>query len=202
MKSLVPFICAVVLSTLFLVSDMAQAQDRDPLKEMNMPFIDRDGDGINDVLQHGWGRRFVERYKKRQKIWEQLNVEIIKGEDGPQVDTDNDGVGDIALREYMKSKMDEKIDTDGDGEPDTALKDYLGRRFKAFDADGDGLPDEISKEKIREHMKRMQEWRQEIRDRVRRGLPAFVDENGDGVPDNLPAGFGWRGRKPNSGGGN
>ena len=142
----------------------------------------------------------MERYKKRKKVWEQLNVEIIKGEDGPKVDTDGDGVGDIDLRDYMKSKMDQKIDTDGDGKPDTALRDYLGRRFKAFDANGDGLPDDITREEMRRYMQQMREWRREIRERVRQGLPAFVDENKDGIPDNLPNGFGWRGYRGNRGG--
>ena len=161
--------------------------------EIEMPFIDRDSDGINDLLQNGWGLRFMERYKKRQLVWEQLNVEIIRGRKGAMVDTDGDGIGDIPLHDFMKEKMDELIDTDGDGNPDTALIDYLGRRFRAFDNDGDGLPEDISKEEMRERMRQMRDWRQGIHDRVGRGLPAFEDLDGDGVPDDLPEGFGWRG---------
>ena len=172
--------------------------------EIELPFIDRDGDGINDLLQNGWGLRFVDRYKKRQLVWEQLNVEIIRGDKGREgregllVDTDGDGVGDMDMHEYMKGKMDTLIDTDGDGTPDMALKDYLGRQFRAFDRNGDGLPDDISPEEMREKMKQMEQWRREMRDRVREGQPPFEDANGDGVPDQLPPGFGWRGQ-PGSG---
>jgi len=180
------------LAMFFLGTDL-KAQDTPP--EIEIPFIDRDGDGINDLLQNGWGTRFLNRYKKRQLVWEQLEVEIIRGDGGAMVDTDGDGVGDIALGEYMKSKMDELIDTDGDGVADTPLKDYLGRRFKAFDRNGDGMPDDFSRKEMKQFMQNMKEWRKNIRDRIRQGLPAFVDEDGDGVPDGLPNGFGWRGSK-------
>ncbi len=192
MKNLMVFMVALALCLLF-VFDNTQAQDPDPTEEMRIPFIDRDGDGVNDMLQNGWGQRFMQRYKKRQKIWEQLKPDIIEDEDGPMVDTDGDGTGDISLREFLKSKMDEMIDTDGDGKPDTALRDYLGRRFKAFDGNGDGLPDNITKEQMREHRQQMIEWRKEIRERLRQGKLPFPDDNGDGIPDNLPPGFGWRG---------
>jgi hypothetical protein len=192
MKNLVVLTLAVVMCLLFAINP-ARAQDPDPTEEMRVPFIDRDGDGVNDFLQNGWGQRFMQRYKMRQKVWEQLNIEIVKGEDGPKVDTDGDGVGDVDLREFMKSKMDEMIDTDGDGKPDTALRDYLGRRFKAFDGDDDGLPDNITKEEMRKHRQEMLEWRKEIRERLREGKSPFPDTDNDGVPDNLPPGFGWRG---------
>ena len=91
----------------------------------DIPFIDRDGDGVNDIAQNGWGLRFLERQEKRQLVWDQLNIEVIRTEEGMMVDTDGDGVGDVALRTYMQSKHDELIDTDGDGTPDTAIKDYL-----------------------------------------------------------------------------
>ncbi len=197
MKNLkhIMFMFVIAFLTVLFLSDGLLAQEPDPFPDVEIPFIDRDGDGINDLLQHGWGLRFMERYKKRQLVWEQLNVEIIKGEDGIMVDTDGNGVGDISVRDFLKEKMDTLIDTNGDGTPDTALKDFLGRRFKAFDKDGDGIPDEISKEEFKEIMKKMKEWRQEIRDRIRQGLPPFIDENSDGIPDNLPEGFRWRGFK-------
>ena len=188
-----------VTALFFLVSDVS-AQEPDPEPgDLDIPFIDRDGDGINDLLQNGWGLRFMQRYRKRQELWDLLQVEIIRGEGGPMVDTDGDGVGDIPFREFMKEKMDELIDTDGDGVPDTPIRDYLGGRFRSFDHDGDGLPDDFSREEMREHLRRMRQWRNEIRDRVRQGLPPFIDENGDGIPDNLPSGFGWRGSRGRGG---
>jgi len=198
MKNLknIMFMFVITFLAVSLLSDGLLAQEPTPGKpDIEIPFIDRDGDGINDLLQHGWGLRFMERYKKRQLVWEQLNVEIIKGEDGVMVDTDGDGVGDISVHDFLKEKMATLIDTDGDGTPDTALKDFLGRRFRAFDKDGDGIPDEISKEELKQMMQKMREWRKEIRDRIRQGLPPFIDENGDGIPDNLPEGFRWRGFK-------
>jgi len=197
MKNLkhIMFLSLIAFLAVSFLSDGLLAQEPDPEPDVEIPFIDRDGDGINDLLQHGWGLRFMERYKKRQLVWEQLNVEIIKGEDGVMVDTDGDGVGDMSVRDFLKEKMDTLIDTDGDGTPDTALKDFLGRRFRAFDKDGDGIPDEISRKELKEMMQKMKEWRKEIRDRIRQGLPPFIDENGDGIPDNLPEGFRWRGSK-------
>lgn len=141
-------------------------------------------------MQEGWGLRFIERYKKRQEVWNQLNVEIVRSEDGAMVDTDGDGKGDISVSDYMKSKMDELIDTDDDGIADTPLKDYLGKTFKGLDQDGDGLPDEITKEEFRELMKEMRELRKEIRERIKKGLPPFVDEDGDGKPDKIPPAWG------------
>jgi hypothetical protein len=180
------------VAILILSAGIAATPAQD-MKDIEIPFVDRDGDGINDLLQNGWGLRFMNRYKKRQQVWEQLNVEVVRGDQGMMVDTDGDGVGDVSMRDYMKSIMGKLIDTDGDGIPDTPLKNYLGRRFKAFDKDGDGLPDEISREEMRAQMQQMQQWRETIRERIRRGLPAFTDDDGDGVPDNLPSGFGWRG---------
>jgi hypothetical protein len=194
-----PIFAVVFLVIVFAAGSIFAQEMEDP--EIDIPFIDRDGDGINDLLQNGWGLRFIERYKKRQLVWEQLNIEIIRDEDGALVDTDGDGTGDMPLREFMKAHMDELIDTDGDGVPDTALKDYLGRRFRAFDKNGDGLPDDISREELREKMRKMKQWRREIRDRIRRGEPPFIDEDGDGIPDNLPEGFGWRGFRGRGGGG-
>lgn len=194
--SLVPVFAAMT----FLNLD-AFAQDQNPpsvpdrMKDLDIeiPFIDRDGDGINDLVQNGWGLRFLNRYKKRQELWDMLNVEIVKGEDGKRmVDTDGDGEGDIAFRDFMAEQMERLIDTDGDGVPDKPLREYLGRRFQSFDGDGDGLPDEFTREKMKAFIDEMKEWRKHVRDRMNQGLPPFVDENGDGIPDNLPPGFGRR----------
>jgi len=163
--------------------------------EIELPFIDRDSDGINDLLQNGWGLRFAERYKKRQELWNQLlNVEVKRGEGGRTVDTNGDGVGDVPFHEFMQGKMNELIDTDGDGEKDTPLKGYLGGRFKFFDQDGDGLPDDLSADEIKERMQEMKNWKQGIRERVHQGESAFVDDDGDGIPDNLPQRFMKRGQ--------
>jgi|GEM_PF-1996828 len=199
---------AILLVTILAFASSLVAQESnngdavsDKIKDLNIeiPFIDRDGDGINDLLQNGWGLRFLKRYQKRQLVWEQLNVEIIRSEDGLMVDTNGDGKGDVAFHDFMKQKMDELIDTDGDGKPDTPLKDYLGRRFKAYDKNGDGLPDDFNREEMKNFMKQMREWRQSIHDRIRQGLPPFIDQNNDGVPDNLPEAFFWRGH-PRKGG--
>lgn len=180
------------LFALLMMNGIASAQETSPaVSDNEIPFIDRDGDGINDLMQEGWGLRFVERYKKRQEIWNLLNAELTRGEEGAMIDSDGDGVADISRRDYMKTKLDELVDTDDDGIADTPLKDYLGKTFKAFDQDGDGLPDEISKEEFRQLKEEMKQWREEVRDRLRKGLPAFVDEDGDGKPDKIPPGHAW-----------
>lgn len=198
LDKLMTLVFAGSLVLLMGVSNSVAAQDVDD-PEVDIPFIDRDGDGINDLLQHGWGLRFRERYQQRQAVWEQLNVEVTRGERGMMVDLDGDGVGDQAFSEFIQGKMDELIDTDGDGVPDTPLGDYLGRRFRAFDHDGDGLPDDISREELRERMREMQNWRREIHERMRQGLPAFEDTDGDGIPDNLPEDWGRRRHTGNDG---
>ncbi len=205
-RSHVLFFLGIVILTastrLLAQEEGDQKRIRERLREMDieLPFIDNDGDGINDCLQNGWGLRFMNRYMKRQELWDLLNVEIVHDEDGMMVDTDGDGIGDISFRDFMKSKMDELIDTDSDGVPDTPIRNYFGKGFKAFDRDGDGLPDDFTKEEMREMMGQMRQWRQEIRDRIHEGLPPFIDDNGDGVPDNMPEGFQWRGGSGGSGG--
>lgn len=189
LNSFKSFLTLLLFSLLFL-SGTAIAQDEDSdddSKDVDIPFVDRDGDGINDLLQHGWGLRFLKRYQKRQLIWDQLNIDVVKGEDGKRmVDTDGDGIGDINFKDYMKEHMNELIDTDGDGIGDTTLKDYLGRRFQSFDRDGDGIPDDMSKEEMRAAFAEMKKWREQLRERLRNGQVPFIDENGDGIPDNLP----------------
>jgi hypothetical protein len=192
-------ITLIIFFGLLFVNYGLWAQEENSLDPQNdtdiqLPFIDRDGDGINDLLQNGWGLRFMNRYKQRQALWDQLNAEIVGEGKDRLVDLDGDGVGDVSLRDFLRSKMDELIDTDGDGEADTPLKEILKRRFQSFDRDGDGLPDEFTGEEMRERMKNIQEWREQIHERMKNGLPPFIDENGDGIPDNLPEGFGFRGR--------
>ncbi|MCP4726416.1 MAG: hypothetical protein GY863_15330 [bacterium] len=185
-------------------------------ENVEIPFVDRDGDGINDLLQNGWGLRFLRQYKNRREAWNQImeNGENagkmidtdgdgiadtpmqgkFRGHMNELIDTDGDGVADTAFRDYMKTLMHGLIDTNGDGVADTPIGEYMRRQFQLLDQDGDGIPDELTGEQIRENMKQMREWRRQIRENLKNGLPAFTDENGDGIPDNLPAGFGWIGR--------
>ena len=59
----------VILGILWINSDLLAQDNNDAEQpdEKNIPFIDRDGDGINDFLQHGWGLKILERHKQRQK---------------------------------------------------------------------------------------------------------------------------------------
>lgn len=198
MKSsdIIAFLLLLLLVSIIAFVQPAVAQQPEPGSGIELPFIDRDGDGINDMLQNGWGLRFMERYKRRQLVWEQLKVEIIRSDEGAQVDTNGDGTGDVSVHDFLKQKMAELIDTDGDGVADTPLGDYLGGRFKSFDRDGDGLPDDLSKDDMQKQMKNMETWRKELHDRMEHGKPPFIDENSDGIPDDLPDGFGWRGLPP------
>ncbi len=197
------------LFAMFAVDETSTAQDTaapeipeapetpipDTMPDIELPFIDRDSDGINDLVQSGWGLRFAERYKKRQDLWNRLNVEIVRDEDGRMVDTNGDGDGDISVHDFMMEKMNELVDSDGDGEKDTPLREYLGGRFKSFDQNGDGLPDDLTAEEVRERMNEMRAWRQEIRERIHKGEAAFTDDDGDGIPDNLPMRYKKRGNQ-------
>jgi len=175
------------------LAGITQAQEAPQAPPVELPFIDRDSDGINDMVQNGWGFRFLERYKKRQLIWEQLKGEVL-----PEKPTQPDAgqEREQKMADFLQQKMNEMIDTDNDGVADTPLGEYMGRQFQAIDKDGDGLPDDISKEQMREHMKKMRDWRNEVWQRINDGRPPFIDANRDGIPDNLPDGFGWRGYRP------
>jgi len=227
----ITFITALlfILGAVLINSDI-RAQDNtgqtveDQLKnlQIRIPFIDRDEDGINDLLQNGWGLRFLERYKNRRAAWDQIMGERKNGgrmidsdgdgtPDTPMrdvihermnelVDTNGDGTADTPFGQYMRGLMGELIDTDGDGTPDTPLGRHMRKNFQLFDQNGDGVPDELSAEQLRQHFQDMQQWRDQIRQNILNGRPAFTDEDGDGVPDNCPEGFGWmrrrdRGRK-------
>lgn len=219
----------------------------------NVPFIDDNGDGINDLMQSRWGLRFIKRQAIRNAIWDQLNVEIVFQDDTRWVDTDGDGVGDIQLHDYINSLLDtdgdgqaditlreylglggrginvdtdgdgtfetplhqyiqeqlditivgelgdKMVDTDGDGVGDIALRDYI---VDLLDTDGDGTPDITMREylgldesEIQNRLERFRAFREEVRSRRQQGMSPYVDEDGDGTPDNLPEGFRWRGRR-------
>ncbi len=182
-------------------------------ENIEIPFVDRDGDGINDLLQNGWGLRFLRQYKNRRAVWNQMMNDEQSGKlvdtDGDGVpdtqvrelareqmniliDTDNDGTGDTPFRQYMKNMMKGLVDSNGDGVPDTPLGEYMRKQFQMLDQNGDGIPDELTPEQISLHIKEMHEWMKQIRDNIMSGESPFIDENGDGIPDNLPAGLlGW-----------
>lgn len=171
-----------------------------------LPFIDKDGDGVNDLLQNGWGLKFGERQKKRQAMKELMGIygkpELVDTDndgkpDTPYIDTDNDGKVDTPVKEFMQNKLNQLIDTDKDGVLDTPLRDYIRQHNRTFDRDGDGVPDAATPEEIRQHMQEMKTWLQQIQERIKQGLPPFIDENGDGIPDNLPSRMQWRGGKQN-----
>ena len=204
-RIIINIIAAVLLTLLGIVwvnGDLLAQTNTGPqtvqeqLRAMNIeiPFIDKDGDGINDLMQNGWGLRFMEQYKNRRALWNQM----MEGEEKEKqmIDTDGDGIPDTPLNEMFRQQLRGKIDTDGDGVPDTQWEEHMRRRFQFFDQDGDGVPDELTPEQIRQHFQEMKEWREQIRQNLMNGLPAFTDENGDAVPDNLPGGgFGWMKRR-------
>ena len=183
--------------------------------EKEIPFIDRDGDGINDIYQRGWGLGFSKDRnvgRMGDKIKEQLKPELVDTDndgtpDTPYVDTDNDGVVDTPLHDYLEAtrearqaeraefreKMNELVDTDNDGVADTPLYQLIRNQFRMFDQDGDGKPDVATPEEIRKYMEEMKEWQEQMRERIHQNLPPFIDEDGDGVPDNLPARLRLRG---------
>ena len=190
---------AMILLGLIWVNTALFAQETDPADPAEVTgdhpnlrdhFIDRDGDGINDVFQRGLGLRMGRKGRGR-------------GADGTGpgraggvrigVDTDGDGVVDQIM-----------IDTDGDGVGDISLKDHLAQRMELLDRDGDGNPDPLSREELQAHIDAMREWRQSVHEHIDQGLTPFVDEDGDGVPDGRPDPLrrgrgGLNGRTPGAG---
>ena len=174
-------ISLVIIGLIYVNSDIFAQENgnQDPKENIpeDIPFIDRNGDGINDGLQYGWGLRFLQRHKMRQKIKEGLNL---------------DGKGDKSMREFMQERMDELVDSNGDGvinDNDVTLRELMHQRFGTFDRDGDGKPDVGT-----QHMKEMSQWRQQMQERMKNGFAPYIDENGDGFPD-FPDGPAMRRRK-------
>jgi len=187
-------IALLTLSGLLFISAGLRAQKTENIQKqlrnlkISIPFIDRDGDGINDLLQNGWGLKFLEQYRNLRAIWDQINVE---GKDeGQLVDTDNDGVPDKPFREFMMQKMNQPVDTDGDGVVDTPLQEHLAKRFQSFDDDGDGIPDPLTPQQIQQYMEEMRMWREAVKEQVLRGQDVFGEESVDGVLKSIPANFG------------
>lgn len=205
----------LILAGIIWVNTDIFAQDNTGTGQNNadkekLPFIDKDGDGVNDLLQNGWGLKFAERQKKRQAMKELMGIygkpELVDTDndgkpDTPYIDTDNDGKVDTPLKEFMQNKMNQLIDTNNDGVPDTPLRDYIRQHNRTFDRNGDGVPDAATPEEIRQHMQEIKAWRQQIQERIKQGLPPFIDENNDGIPDNLPPHMQWRGGQKNQNGG-
>ena len=185
----------VIFGLVWIHSDIFAQEDpvtkQEPPKE-EIPFIDRDGDGVNDLLQYGWGLRFL----MRRRIMEELKQNNQNNNGNRQgqilIDTDNDGVPDTPFREYMQGKMNELIDTDNDGIPDRPLGEHIRKQYGTFDRDGDGIPYIATAEEVREYLFATKAWRDQILERIEQGLPPFVDEDGDGIPDNLPMRLRWQ----------
>ena len=190
----------VIFGLMWIHSDIFAQEDpeirQDPPEE-EIPFIDRDGDGVNDLLQHGWGLRFLMRRRMMEEL--KQNNQNNRNQNGSiLIDTDNDGVPDTPFREYMREKMNELIDTDNDGVPDRPLGEHIRKQYGTFDRDGDGIPDIATPEEVREYLYATKTWRNQMLERIEQGLPPFVDEDGDGIPDNLPMRLRWQKGKNNN----
>lgn len=172
-------ISLAVLGLIWLHSD-SFAQET-PAEEI--PFIDRDGDGVNDFLQRGWGLRFNRMKKMREKIMEGLKPEMVDTDDDgvadtPYIDTDGDGEVDTPLHEYLEATREERraenngrfhpvmVDTDDDGEVDTPY----------IDTDADGEADTPLHEF-------MQAIKEERKAQYQARMQELVDTDNDGVPD-------------------
>jgi hypothetical protein len=156
-------------------------------------FIDMDGDGINDGFQRGIGVRQGKGFGGMRGGPGAAGG--VRGFDGKgkfghiSVDTDGDGVADQIM-----------VDLDGDGEGDTSLQEHLQARWQLMDQDGDGNPDPVTRDEIQQHLQAMREWQQSVMQRIQDGLPAFIDENEDGIPDDRPDHLPMRGRGGMGGG--
>jgi len=192
----------IVFGLSFIHNDIfAQQEDpeikQDPPEE-EIPFIDRDGDGVNDLLQYGWGLRFLMRRRMMEEL-KQNNQNSNRNRQGQVlIDTDDDGVPDTPFREYMRERMKGLVDTDNDGEPDTPLGEHIRKRYGTFDRDGDGVPDIATADEVREYLQETAMFQKKMMDRIEEGLPPFVDEDGDGIPDDLPMRLRWQKGKNNN----
>lgn len=122
-----------------------------------VPFIDKDGDGIHDLFQYEWKEK--KQFKKHFN--QQHHAAVLTPDVLRKMIGSDDG-----------SSIQSVIET--------------GVNFKSFDLDGDGKPDQEMLEAIHQYMQQMRQWRlQKIR-LLYDGTEAFVDENGDGFPDDMP----------------
>jgi hypothetical protein len=181
-----------VLSFLLLLcmTVTAQTERKVVLQKLNIPFIDRNGDGVNDVLQYQWGERLAARSQSQKKRLQGLSADSVK----KSRKTDDKSASRFETVDVygILKNGDKKVDANRDGTVDMTVQEYLDRHFRGFDDDGDGLPEVDYGERISKYMREMHQWLSQVRENVRNKKEPFPDVNSDGVPDNLPEGL-WRG---------
>ncbi len=160
-------IFGLVVFGLSFVNSNVYSQE-DPIK---IPFRDRNGDGINDLIQSYMGARILNRIQqrqelgnlseeerqelreKRQNMTEEERQKLFEGR--KQLLEDWEGMDLEERQKMLEGKFNEMVDTDNDGTPDTKLGAlFQNRNFRMFDKDGSGKPD-MTREEFRERMKEM-----------------------------------------------
>ena len=125
---------------------------------LEIPFIDRDSDGINDMLQHAWALRILDRIERRQEFQNLSDEEKQALRDQRQNMTEEErqafreerqakheqwlNMTEEERAQLLNEKFNQMVDTDNDGVADTKLGTLLqDRKFRVLDEDGDGMPD-------------------------------------------------------------
>lgn len=155
------FYPAIIIGLLFAGFMMAGGNSYSqevPGEILEIPFIDRDSDGINDMLQHAWALRILDRIERRQNFQNLSDEEkqALREQRKNMTDEERRAFREerLALREQwlnmteeeraqlLNEKFNQMIDTDNDGVADTKLGTlFQDRKFRVIDEDGDGVPD-------------------------------------------------------------
>ena len=172
---------AIVNSTLSAQDNTSPGQSA----QVKIQFIDRDGDGINDMVQYSWGLTIKVRYTDNQTRKRGLGIN--KRSNGARIPyPDGEGLVNIPFTDVIASTIIKTEFSSIGAVMSNSLNEYLHEQYQSFDRNGDGIPDVTALADIQKYMYEMHIWRALIKENIRQGLAPYTDENGDRIPDHMP----------------
>ncbi|MFC1558118.1 hypothetical protein ACFL40_02055 [candidate division KSB1 bacterium] len=154
-------ILGIALLGLAFIGNTVYAQET-PGENLEIPYIDRNGDGVNDLLASGRAIGLLNRIQKSQQMKNLTDEEKAAMREEHLNMTEEERQAFMAERQaerqnlreewlnmtleerqvFLTEKFNEMIDTDNDGVADTKIGELFNNRQPGFiDEDGDGKPD-------------------------------------------------------------
>ena len=178
----------IVVTMIVFVNSILSAQGHSSQEQpahVTILFIDRDGDGINDIVQYYWGLTIKAHYTDHQTLIKRPGID--KKSKGARIPEPGDyGLLHISFTEVTMNTLTKTEFSSIGGEVRNSLNEYLRAHYQSFDRNGDGLPDVTAVEDIQKYMHEMHIWRALIKENIRQGFAPYKDENGDRIPDHIP----------------
>ena len=170
------FILGVALLGFAFTGNTVYAQET-PAENFEIPFIDRNGDGVNDLLASGRSIGLLNRIQRNPQMNNLTDEEKEAYREACLNMTEEERQALMAERQslreewlnmtleereqYLTEKFNEMIDTDNDGVADTKIGELVNnRQFGFVDADGDGKPDNGKGSRMRGGMGRLNQTEQ------------------------------------------